>query len=196
MSFILDAIKKSEDQRQRSKQPEVHSLQSELNYYRSKKNTAGRFVMFLLALIILGLVTWSFWPQLLKQIQRIELNEALAPSLQDTSVSKQSAANKSKASNSAVLASYYNADDELPSRRLIKDLWQLPADYQASIPEFEFSFHFYSTDSTKRSTVIDGRTMREGQMLTSSIKLRVITSSGVILHSNGQFFHINVIEKW
>ena len=72
----------------------------------------------------------------------------------------------------------------------------MPADYQSTVPDLKFSFHVYSKNPDKRTIIINGRRMREGQMITSQLKLRVITETGVICHFKGRFFHVDVVEKW
>jgi len=54
----------------------------------------------------------------------------------------------------------------------------------------------FSIEPQKRTIIINGRRMREGQMVASGMKLRLITETGVILYSQGRFFHVDVIEKW
>ncbi|NND40125.1 MAG: general secretion pathway protein GspB, partial [Pseudomonadales bacterium] len=90
----------------------------------------------------------------------------------------------------------YASDDPLPPRHLIKELWELPADYQSTVPDLKFSFHVYSPNPDKRTIIINGRRVREGQMVTSQMRLRVITDTGVICHYRGRFFHVDVVEKW
>jgi len=197
MSFILDAIKKSENERQRAKQADAHSLQSELRYRGARQSAAGKSLLLLLAVAIIAGAIWWFWPPMYAQLVQLRAEGVGAATVNQPAVTKAQA----KADNTIQTTTkqdnvYYDAEDELPPRHLIKELWELPADYQETIPEFEFSFHFYSKEPAKRSTVINGRTMREGQMVSTQVKLRVITSSGVIMHSRGRFFHINVVEKW
>jgi cytoskeletal protein RodZ len=194
MSFILDAIKKSESERRRAKQADTQSLQSELRHRGGSHGTAGKSLLLLCAIGILAAALWWFWPQLYAQLNHIRnSNSSSVETLQPPTTAKTDAV----AENVTLEKKQsYSADDELPPRHLIKELWEMPADFQEVIPEFEFSFHFYSNTPAKRSTVINGRTMREGQMVSSKVKLRLITSSGVILYSRGSFFHINVVENW
>ena len=64
MSFILDAIKKSESERQKNRQPDIHSLQNAAGYLPEKNRTIRRSVSFVFSIIlILAFGIW-LWPQL------------------------------------------------------------------------------------------------------------------------------------
>lgn len=206
MSFILDAIKKSENERQRSRQPDVHSLQDSAPSKQAESSAGNRLLLLVIAIVIIMAASWWFWLQIAPQIspRLVELlqgsqveqaainSDATSPS---TSLVEGNSLNSSKANDTANINSYL-ADDELPPNSQIKELWQLPADFQSTIPELEFSFHVFSNDHEERMIIINGRRMREGQMVSRGLTLRVITETGVILHSGDQFFHVDVIEKW
>lgn len=209
MSFILDAIKKSETERQRSRQPDVHSLQDSVPTTKSEPSTSNRLFLLIIAVVIIVTATWWLWLQVAPQLSS-KLSPRLVEMLQGSQSVQhnQASANEASASASETLApassipnaaanlNSYLSDDALPPNSQIKELWQLPADYQSTIPELEFSFHVFSNDPVERMIIINGRRMREGQMVSRGLTLRVITETGVILHSGDQFFHVDVIEKW
>lgn len=202
MSFILDAIKKSEDRRNQNKQQNAHSLQAQLRAKAPSRSGRRRWLEFFGALLLLALAAWFFKP-LLDDVELRRLFERGAPtgavSEPGGSVTADTGTNLTNAAvvgNSDEQQVRYAMDDVLPPRHLIKELWELPADFQERVPVMEFSFHFYSKQAGKSSVVINGRSLREGQMIASQTKLRLITSSGVIVYHDGQFFHIDVVEKW
>lgn len=215
MSFILDAIKKSEDRRNQNKQQNAHSLQAQLRAKAPSRGGRRRWLEFFGALLLLALAAWFFKP-LLDDVELRRVFERGAPtgavSEPDGSVTVDTGSNSKNAAGAASVGNAdvgnaeignsdeqqarYAMDDVLPPRHLIKELWELPADFQERVPEMEFSFHFYSKQASKSSVVINGRSLREGQMVASQTKLRLITSSGVIVYHDGQFFHIDVVEKW
>ena len=201
MSFILDAIKKSEDRRNQNKPQDAHSLQSQMrpvNVPRSR-----RWFEFLIAALLLMFAGWFFYPVIFNDLQ---LTQRIA-SVGEERVSNDAASSigtitgNEGASDSEPVArdnqrQQFAMDDELPPRHQIKELWELPADFQQSVPEMEFSFHFFSKKDGKSSVVINGRSLREGQMIASKTKLRLITTTGVIIFHGGRFFHVDVVEKW
>lgn len=195
MSFILDAIKKSENERQRSKQPDVHSLQDSVPQAPVQSSTVSRLLLLIIAIVIIIAAVWWLWLQMAPQ---------LSPRLVELLQGNQTSPVVVETNNTEAVAlpikkdpqSQYSADDELPPNNQIKELWQLPADYQSTIPDLEFSFHVFSDNPDERMIIINGRRMREGQLVSRGLSLRVITDTGVILHSGGRFFHVDVIEKW
>ena len=206
MSFILDAIKKSENERLRSRQPDVHSLQDSAPPKQAESSTGNRLLLLIIATVIIVATAWWLWLQIAPQLsprlvellqgsqtEQTAVNADAAPT--NTSLADASSSTFSKTNDTANIKSYL-AYDELPPNSQIKELWQLPADFQSTIPELEFSFHVFSNDPAERMIIINGRRMREGQMVSRGLTLRVITETGVILHSGDQFFHVDVIEKW
>ena len=206
MSFILDAIKKSENERQRSKQSDLHSLQDSAPQVQPENTTMSRLLLLVVAIVIIMVAAWWLWLQVAPQ-----LSPRLVEWLQGSQVVSTETQTEDKAANthlaSAPMSSsssdtnsattgQYSSQDEVPPNNQIKELWQLPADYQSTIPELDFSFHVFSEDSSERMIIINGRRMREGQMVSRGLTLRVITETGVILYSGGRFFHVDVIEKW
>lgn len=218
MSFILDAIKKSEDERQRSKQPDVHSLQNSGVYTVAPQRKFVRSFILLVALVMLiGICSW-LWPQIQSQFAPQQYERGQAPLAQGSSIQNQksqqaggqtvAATQVAHASTGVGMATvsgvafstdqpgYNSTGNTLPPRNLIKELWQMPADFQSTVPDLKFSFHVFSTNPEKRTIIINGRRMREGQMVSSQVKLRVITETGVICEHKGQYFHVDVVEKW
>lgn len=207
MSFILDAIKKSENERKRSKQADVHSLQDCAPRSVVHAGVGVRSVLLIISLAILAFAAWWLWPQINSQLVALqqsrpvssELAEPAAVAASVTQANTTASLNNAPANDYAAsgeLRDNYLVDDVLPPNNKIKELWELPADYQSTVPGMEFSFHVFSREPEKRTIIINGRRMREGQMVAAGLKLRVITETGVILYYRGRFFHVDVIEKW
>ena len=211
MSFILDAIKKSERERQRSRQPDVHSLQDSAPQYTAPRSQSSRLLLLLVALLILGVMAYALWPRISQQFlspsqpvpQQADVDPGVQGTAQNTAQQTNTTNSTSRLTEESVdtaipsaSKSGYQMDDELPPRNEIKELWQQPSDYQSTIPDLELSFHVFSYEPDKRYVIINGRRIREGQMVASGVKLRVITENGVIIFANGRFFHVDVIEQW
>lgn len=207
MSFILDAIKKSERERQRSRQPDVHSLQDSAPQYAAPRSQSSRLLLLLVALLILGVMAYALWPRISQQFlspsqpvqQQADTGSGAQNASQPTDTTNTTRQVVTEATGTEIASaskSGYQMDDELPPRNEIKELWQQPSDYQSTIPDLEFSFHVFSYEPDKRYVIINGRRIREGQMVASGVKLRVITENGVIIFANGRFFHVDVIEQW
>ncbi len=206
MSYILDAIKKSEGERTQSQDNDAISLQSG-NAFRQPTGTQSRSGLLVVAAGIFAFLIWWFWPSVsgfVSQAREISNQGVAAPASEIaaaqeapvTGVDSSPAASASGSQSVNAATAGVSADAPLPPANDIKELWQQPADFQARIPEMSFSFHVYSQTPEKRTIIINGRRVREGQMVTSKIKLRLITETGVVLHAHDRFFHIDVVEKW
>jgi general secretion pathway protein B len=72
------------------------------------------------------------------------------------------------------------------------DLHDLPAAIRNEVPRLSFSFLVYSTRPEERMVTINGKRMREGDEVSSGLKLEEITPDGAILSWKGKRFHKGV----
>ena len=204
MSYILDALKKSEGERSQQEKAQRQSLQNKPGQRERSISLLAWIAIMLIVLLLLLL--WWYWPTLSNVIYqaRVQTNaevvvdqqgntgeNVLAESDSPDSIAQQ---NSVKRDGNAV-EPLYEVDAPLPPGNQIKELWQMPADFQARIPALAFSFHVYSDTPANRTIIINDRRLKEGAMVTSKIRLRMITSTGVILHAHGRFFHVDVYEQ-
>ena len=198
MSFILDAIKKSESERKQSRYGRLHSLQDQLQSRGENERRSKRLVLLMWSLLLL-LSLFSWWRA---DISLDDLfGDLLFPAFEVEPISVTSVRENIKGATPEPRSSERTVRQpgqlrELPPRNEIKELWQLPADFQSMIPKLEFSFHVYSLEPLKRTIIINGRRVREGQLVASGLTLRSITESGVIMQHRDRIFHVDVIEKW
>ena len=81
----------------------------------------------------------------------------------------------------------YNA--KAASGERIPGLDELPLSIRQEIPDISISGHIYSDSPSARMVNINGSISREGDMMTSGIKLIEITDTGVILsYKNSRFY--------
>lgn len=69
--------------------------------------------------------------------------------------------------------------------RKVYNLDDLPPSVRQELPAIAISGHSYSADPSLRIVLINGSTMREGQVVTGGLRLEQITSDGVILSYQG-----------
>lgn len=231
MSYILDALRKSEDER--TQQDKVRRESMRGSSYHADRSMSLLPWMLLLLLFSLALAAWWFWPTLTNIVAQARDNTNAKPAALTTSQNdanaqqlgsgvasslgaesnndggaNRSTTNGAAVSNSTINSStisisttgradkeFLNADAALPPGNKLKELWQMPIDFQARIPDMNFSFHVYSDKPSSRTIIINGRRLKEGAMVTSKIKLRMISATGVILHAHGRFFHVDAYEQ-
>lgn len=72
----------------------------------------------------------------------------------------------------------------------------LPLDIQRQIPDLVFSSHIYAEDASFRMVNINGRSIREGERVAEGILLETITEDGVVLGYLNYKFEVSVLRDW
>lgn len=73
---------------------------------------------------------------------------------------------------------------------------ELPLNVQRQIPDLVFSSHLYSGESSFRMVNINGKMRREGDMVANDLKLREISEEGVVLEYRHYVFEVSVLRDW
>lgn len=73
---------------------------------------------------------------------------------------------------------------------------ELPANVQRQIPDMKISSHIYASDPSSRVVNINNRSIREGDFISDEIKLVGITEDGIILSYLHYTFEMSVIRDW
>ncbi|MGB5281191.1 MAG: general secretion pathway protein GspB [Arenicellales bacterium] len=221
MSYILDALKKSEQERGHGAAPNVQTLHSSsLNYHANKTQL---WPYFLLAAIVINLAALFYFiiaktevEATTQEQQRItETNPAVSNTTQTARSKPAARAIEGVYSAEAVVYQPISMPDtkqgiakQAPRARVVEaprhqqaslsvlERDELPFDMQQHIPVMEFSAHVYSSNPLQRSAVINGRFMEEGDWLASDLFLSEITPDGAIFDFQGQLFHQGVVSAW
>jgi hypothetical protein len=73
------------------------------------------------------------------------------------------------------------------------NLYDLPDKFRELVPKFSYNGHNYSTDSRKRSVILDGKLIKEGKSY-KGIDIVEIKQNYVIMRYNGQSFSQRAME--
>ncbi len=208
MSYILDALKKSEQDRGNDTIPGVQTVHSSsLNYHQEKKPV---WPWFLAALVAINLVAVIYF------IQSKDSKEPVA-AIQSKTIIESPVQKKPVATTPAPIvmtstpaATVVVSKKEAPvfETQVIQqtetiepvfetvDLHDLPLNVRQHIPVLEFSSHVYSTNPLLRSLVINGRFMEEGSQINNELVLTEITSDGAVFDFQGYRFSTSVLSGW
>ena len=63
-------------------------------------------------------------------------------------------------------------------------------------PRYQFSTHVYSSDPSMRAVTLNGKRYAEGDTIDPGVRIKEITDTGVILDINGQSVPIDVLQDW
>jgi len=209
MSFILDALKKVEENRRQDHAPDlmtVHEKQETV----TKKRSPWPYILF--AALILNAGVLAFW-----LIPRQSPKDGTAPELKveekknhaSTQTSRKIVASTDGKNESEV--SVDPVPSEEPENPLTKqpavlkndkteinagietdgsipDINELQSSVREDLPEIKISGHVYFNTPADRLVIVNGRTAREGQTVASGLQIEEITSSGVIfIYDNRRF---------
>jgi general secretion pathway protein B len=192
VSYILDALKKSEAERSRGAVPTL--LTPPQTSFRSGIIGWGVIV----ALIVnAGLfAAWLYWPR-----------NASSPVVGAPA----QVATPTVASSSA----------PAPAKTTWRDAAPPPLEYPVSVPppiaaptpsprtspeidaasdtgaaDVSFSTHVYATDPSMRAVTMNGKRFVEGDTIRPGVRIREITETGVILDVNGRPIPVDVLQDW
>ncbi len=216
MSYILDALKKSEQERRRGDVPELTHFESGDAAAHPRRHLWPIVVIVLLVLNAVALFFWRPWnggPDTASHQEQSEtkkshqlaiqpppaaiLNNTQPPPvvaalpIKPPSVSRQPEPQVIKPSPKASEPSVSPVKTSY-----LPQLQELPASVQSRVPDMNFSSHMYSSQPRYRSIIINGRRLKEGQYLDDEIQVREITDKGVILGLDEIVFQVDVLGQW
>ncbi len=208
MSYILDALKKSESER---KQNDGMSL---LNY-PDQKQIAGVPVWLIVVVTVVvnvsALVIWTYWPNSPGEPLIQHETQVAAPALQTDPKKNQDAApesasvqdpvpdRKSIPENSSVdgpILQPANAPSNQNYADTVLPFAALDKAGRDAFPQVEFSTHVYSEDPQFRVLIANGLRLTEGEMLSDTTRLVTISENGAVFLYNNRLVEIPVLQDW
>jgi len=212
MSYILEALKKSEQQR---KQGDVPTLQT-IHLPRPEQPTTASWPYLVIVLLLVSLAFVLGWLQPWQDRQVAEATPALAqpqPKAESAApaapVTPVTPARPEPVVAPPVVAaapvvkqppaSQASADSSVrPSLEIgaVPYLTDLPELVQQAIPQMNFAGHVYSSNAKQRSVIINGRSMGEGDRVIEGLAVEQITHDGVVFNYRGQLFRMDILQNW
>jgi len=219
MSYILDALKKSDQERKQGDVPNLQTVHMSVTPEQTKPLVLYGVVLFLLMALAFAVgVLLSSAPETGVDVVQKEVrvdsplsNKSSSPSQVSKSqinvthesanmpISKDVA--KSLVQQTKQVVDVVEAHEE-KSAQVARNQNDIPflyelADYeQQLVPEMNFAGHVYSSDEASRSVIINGRAMSEGDTLMRGLSVEQITSSGVVFRFNSIMFRVDVLQDW
>lgn len=205
MSFILDALKKSENERQRRREPTI----ADIPYGRPRPSQALWMGLVIgLLLLNLGVLVFVLWPE--RAAEPDASTVVPAPASAPAAASGPPAAPPSAVRAPAEVRSLAdeaeretNADTEpklvrsapgAPARTIQEDPGNVPTlaalggAGALNLPELHLDIHVYSMTPAERFVFINMRKYTEGQTLQEGPTVQRVLSDGVVLdYGNRQF---------
>lgn len=217
MSLILEALKKSEQERRRDKGPDLQTIHQPTLTRAPRRSTGWIWGVALVAVNAAALAFW--WQQRQTEPARpaaAAVTPAPAPApakpAPETAAAtpaqpiapsprEQAAATRVVPEAGAEFTTVVPGGGAVPSSGdagdgRIEEVDQLPEDVRNNLPAMTFSFHVFSTNPQQRTIIINNRRMREGDEINAGLQLQQITEDGVILRYAQHRIHISVLSGW
>ena len=218
MSYILDALKKSEKDRGKGAVPGVQTVHSSsLNYHQEKKPVWPWFLAALVAINVVAVIYFIQSKDSIEPVAEIQPETIIETPAQEKPVITTTTAPPttiasipSAAAVAPVQAAVAPVQKEAPTFKTqavqkteaiepvfeTVDLYDLPLSVRQYIPAMKFSSHVYSTNPSLRSLVINGQFMEEGAIINNELVLTEITSDGAVFDFQGYRFSTSVLSGW
>jgi general secretion pathway protein B len=204
VSYILDALKKSEAERNRGVAPSLFAGRQD-----QTKSRVGPWVLFVAILINACFAGYWFYtrndtatpnearvvatPEPLPQTQPQPIPEPMA-SEQPVAGARPTAPPIATATVPTIIAP---SPARLPPDVVARPVAPpRPTTNEMELANLSFSTHFYASDPTKRAVTLNGRRMMEGDSISRGVVLKEITETGVILDVNGREVPLEVLQEW
>jgi general secretion pathway protein B len=214
MSYILEALKKAEQKRQREETPGLVTFLVESPHERKKKPVWPYILLAVLILNVAAVVWWIAPWQTVKEETAAKphsVNQtAPAVTAEDRQINQNVTDNKKASLHAKYIEKPQDIAQERPSaeqqKRVEKkpviipadkvfSLKELPADIKSALPVFKISGHAYSPEPQTRVVRVNDKILQEGQELSPGIKIEEIIQAGIILSYQGYRFRIGVGEN-
>ena len=218
MSYILDALKKSEQERGQGNIPNVQTVHSASVNYGNKKNTYWPYILttaVLLNLLVISYFIFDKEKTMDTGVQHTSESGALTPILKEASKltdEKNFKKNNSEKDITTNVATIRNTEkkpavkpiqkqspkttNSSTSYQPITDYYDLPDSIKNRLPKISVSAHVFSSNPLQRSIVINNNFMEEGEYISQKLTLHEITRDGAILDFEGDLINYGVVSQW
>ncbi|MCK4709072.1 MAG: general secretion pathway protein GspB [Gammaproteobacteria bacterium] len=220
MSYILDALKKSEQERGHGNIPDVQTIHSSSLNYRNETRKIWPYI--LIAAVSLNLLAITYFiisketpdrNQAVTQVTdvtpaaeeksitgiRPEAQAEPAQEIADTNTTADQQIKNTPVASKPVLpmaAAEKKTVAHVENNTSIVDFHELPESIKQQLPTITISAHVYSSNPLLRSIVINNNFMEEGEYVLDGLILYEITPDGAIFNYQGTIFNYGVVSGW
>lgn len=213
MSYILDAIKKSDAERGHGSIPGLQTVHSSsLNYKTGDRQIWPYILIGLLLLNFAGLILYftrtdnsvtipvasSNHTDNTQTLTYVEPTKSQPTPTQTINRPTTTAITQQSNNTSAEPATTEPTVEieQTQANNEVLDIEDLPGDIKQHIPSMIFTGHVYSSSVIQRSIIINDSFMEEGDALNNDVTLAEITSKGAVFDYQGILFEVNILTGW
>lgn len=226
MSYILDALKKSEQQRGHNSIPNVQTIHSSSLNYRDEKKTYWPYILIIAVTLNLVAILYFILNKEKPLIDNTIAAQPMTPvepkkttvvEIPQTQASTQASTQAvvEQASNNKSIKQRHSTPDKIATEKKeinnnqssqpestniasnqVIDFYDLPDAIQQQLPAIIVTAHVYSSNPLQRSIVINNNFMEEGEYVIDDLILNEITADGAIFDYHGTLFHYGIVTGW
>ena len=211
MSYILDALKKSEQDRGNGSVPNVQTIHSSALNYQQENRSLWPWILIAVLIANVFILIYFLKPETEIQPVISENNNQTTTVIvhQDkTVIEKKYDETPTPIAAPIITTSQKQAAQKLNNEydstnisvtqdlKSIIEIDELPINIRQQIPNMVFSAHVYSSTPLMRSLVINDRFLEEGSAINQDLTLVEITRNGAIFDFQGYRFRTGVLSGW
>jgi len=215
MSYILEALKKSEQERGQGGSPGIQTIHSSSLSYRSNRKPLWPWLLFAILCVNLAMLVYFMLarsggdvdlqppvaaapppPRITPAAPRPQPALAQTPRAEPVVTPARAAPVAAPPTAYAAPVQTTTIEPPPPAAAPVVEVDELPPEISSHVPRMAFSAHVYSSNPKQRSVVINDMFLEEGELLSNDLKLSEITPDGVIFEFRGYRFHRSVLAGW
>lgn len=213
MSYILDALKKSEQERGNGNIPGVQTVHSSSLNYNNKKTYWPYILIAAVLLNLIAIIYFVFDKENKTAVEPVvtadqttteiisapvkaieQTQEENKQTVHTTATEKPITLNNVETSSEKQIAPA--ASREMTSNNTIVEYDDLAEHIKQQLPKIVISAHVYSSNPVQRSIVINNNFMEEGEYVLDDLVLYEITRDGAIFSYHETLFHRGIVNTW
>jgi general secretion pathway protein B len=200
MSYILDALNKSEEEKQQHRTPSLNTIHQKPNRKRTQNRSWTAILSLLILMNLVGLMIWLFFfsgSSSRPTLSRTQPDVSSSPV--STAPSRRTPSSVAPSVTPPELTSSTSGRAQIsPNVSLEKPLEStaVPDLINQEIAAIRFSSHIYASDADLRMVVINGQPLRENARFGSALELSQITEDGVIIQYQDHSIPVSVLSQW
>ena len=200
MSYILDALNKSEEEKQQRRTPSLNTIHQKPNKKRSQNRYRTAILSLLILMNLVGLIIWLFFfsgSSSRSTLSRTQPDVSSSP-VSTVSSRRSPSSDAPSVTSPEPTSSTSDRAQISPSVSLEKPLESatVPDLINQEINAIRFSSHIYATDADLRMVVINGQQLKENARFGSALELSQIAEDGVIIRYQNHSIPVSVLSQW
>ena len=214
MSYILEALKKSDHERKQVNVPDLQTIHMPAATESAQNRWLYMVIVFLLVSLAFVIGWFQPWKQqtsvipaevaeIKEQLKEPQVIEQMSvEEKQDNRIEQEAfrEVQPQPLQDAQIVpdAKLSQAVEDTPSLDIdsVPHLTEMPTLVQQAIPEMSFAGHVYSSDISQRSVIINGYSMSEGETVINGLTVEQITSNGIVFNYQGQLFRMEILQDW